>query len=197
MDSSINYISQEDFGRILDEIPRLKIRKWKDQDVQMLFKILYFQALRPSEGIRLSKEDIDIKNSVIFLGHTKTEKAGKAQIYHGFSNELEEWLKTKESGALFPNLTYHRVYAWIMQIGKNLDIQAWQIPERKSGEKTKGHIFRKSIGKDMVNGVYGAEAQNINVIASLMRHKKPSTTIDHYLKVNEDTLKKIWTKSNI
>ena len=195
-DSTTNYINQEDFGRILDTIPQLGIRKWLDDDVKILFKIMYYSALRPMEAIRLDKDDIDIKNGTIYLGKTKTKTIDTAQIFHGFSEELEEWLWDKDDGRLFVDLTYHRVYEWIARLGKMLQIQAWLIPEHKSGEKTKAHIFRKSIGKDMVNGMYGEEAQNISVIASLMRHSKPSMTMDHYLKVNKDTLKKIWSKSN-
>jgi integrase len=195
-DSTTNYINQEDFGRILDTIPQLGIRKWLDDDVKILFKIMYYSALRPMEAIRLDKDDIDIKNGTIYLGKTKTKTIDTAQIFHGFSEELEEWLWDKDDGRLFVDLTYHRVYEWIVRLGKMLQIQAWLIPEYKSGEKTKAHIFRKSIGKDMVNGMYGEEAQNISVIASLMRHSKPSMTMDHYLKVNKDTLKKIWSKSN-
>ena len=195
-DSTTNYINQEDFGRILDTIPQLGIRKWLDDDVKILFKIMYYSALRPMEAIRLDKDDIDIKNGTIYLGKTKTKTIDTAQIFHGFSEELEEWLWDKDEGRVFVDLTYHRVYEWIVRLGKMLQIQAWLIPEYKSGEKTKAHIFRKSIGKDMVNGMYGEEAQNISVIASLMRHSKPSMTMDHYLKVNKDTLKKIWSKSN-
>jgi integrase len=195
-DSTTNYINQEDFGRILGTIPQLGIRKWLDDDVKILFKIMYYSALRPMEAIRLDKDDIDIKNGTIYLGKTKTKTIDTAQIFHGFSEELEEWLWDKDDGRLFVDLTYHRVYEWIVRLGKMLQIQAWLIPEYKSGEKTKAHIFRKSIGKDMVNGMYGEEAQNISVIASLMRHSKPSMTMDHYLKVNKDTLKKIWSKSN-
>ncbi len=194
--STMNYINRDDFERILDTIPQLGIRKWLDDDVKILFKIMYYSALRPMEAIRLDKDDIDIKNGTIYLGKTKTKTIDTAQIFHGFSEELEEWLWDKDDGRLFVDLTYHRVYEWIARLGKMLQIQAWLIPEHKSGEKTKAHIFRKSIGQDMVNGMYGEEAQNISVIASLMRHSKPSMTMDHYLKVNKDTLKKIWSKSN-
>lgn len=194
--STTNYINQTDFIRILNKIPILKIRKWKDKDIEILFKIMYYSALRPNEAIRLKKEDIDIRNNIIYLGKTKTKAIDKAQIYHGFIDELSIWLNDKEQGDLFPNLTYHRVYSWIIKLGKILDIQAWIIPESKSGEKTKGHIFRKSIGKDMFHGVYGDDARSVNVIASLMRHSKPSMTIDHYLKIDKEKLAKIWSKTN-
>ena len=59
---------------IIETIPDLKIRKWIDEDIQMLFKILYWGALRPSEGLKLKKEDFNITNRTIHLGKTKTRK---------------------------------------------------------------------------------------------------------------------------
>ncbi len=192
--STMNYINRDDFERILDTIPQLGIRKWLDDDVKILFQIMYYSALRPGEAIRLKKEDIDIKNQTIYLGKTKTKTIDTAQIFYGFSDDLEEWLWDKEDGRLFIDLTYHRVYEWIARLGKMLQIQAWLIPEYKSGEKTKAHIFRKSIGKDMVNGVYGEDAQQIPVIQKLMRHSKSTTTIDSYLKISNEKLKRVWSK---
>ena len=192
--STMNYINRDDFERILGTIPQLGIRKWLDDDIKILFQIMYYSALRPGEAIRLKKEDIDIKNQTIYLGKTKTKTIDTAQIFYGFSDDLEEWLWDKEDGRLFIDLTYHRVYEWIARLGKMLQIQAWLIPEHKSGEKTKAHIFRKSIGKDMVNGVYGEDAQQIPVIQKLMRHSKSTTTIDSYLKISNEKLKRVWSK---
>lgn len=193
-DSTVNFINAADFNRIIAAIPRLKIRKWYDKDVEMLFKILYWSALRPGEGIRLKKEDIDLKNCVIYLGKTKTRTTDKAQIKYDFVPELNEWLQEKSNGSLFPGLSYHVLYSWIIRLGKMLDIEAWIIPEYRSSEKTKGHIFRKSIGKSMLAGDFGEDAQNISVIAGLMRHSKPSTTMDHYLKVSEKALSDVWSR---
>lgn len=192
MDSTINYINPADFNRILDAIPSLKIRKWKDKDIQMLFKILYWCGLRPGEGIRLEKKDIDIKNQIIYLGKTKTRTIDKAKIGKLFLDELDEWLQIKEDGPLFPGLNYHVVWVWIIRLGIILDIEAWKVPEYKSGEKTKGHIFRKSVGKDMLDGLYGENNQKITVIAGLLRHKKVSTTMDHYLKASEKAVHDSW-----
>ncbi len=64
----MNYINRDDFERILDTIPLFGIRKWLDDDIKILFQIMYYSALRPGEAIRLKKEDIDIKNQTIYLG---------------------------------------------------------------------------------------------------------------------------------
>ena len=190
--STINYINEVDFHRIIAAIPQLKIRKWMDNDVEMLFKILYWSALRPMEGIKLSKEDIDLANQILYLGKTKMKSHDKAKISKIFIPELTEWLKEKQPGRLFPGLSYHVFYAWIIRLGKLLEIQAWQIPEYRSGEKTKGHIFRKSVGKDMLQGKFGEDAAQITIISKLLRHSTPTMTMNYYLKVDEDKLNEVW-----
>ena len=60
MQDKINYISPETFERIIDYIPVLGIRKWKDNDIQMLYKLMYYCALRAGEAINLKKEGFNL-----------------------------------------------------------------------------------------------------------------------------------------
>lgn len=192
MRSKFNYINPEDFERILAAIPTLYIRKWYDTDIMMLFRILYWCALRPEEGIYLSKEDFYLKDLEIALGKTKTKAIDYAPIPSPFVPELQAYLDTKGVGRLFPGLTYNTMYRWIMKLGKNLSIDAWTTKQSESHEKTKGHIFRKSIGKDMLLGNHGKAVQDIAIISKQLRHKKPSMTMDHYLNANIESVKEAW-----
>jgi integrase len=193
MEDADNYISLETFDRILETIPALKIRKWIDEDVEFLFKIMYYSALRPSEGIMLKKEDFDLKNRIIYLGKTKTKKTGdKAPIPRIFLDELSVYLNTKDVGRLLPDLKYDTMYKWMKRIGIIANVPAWIIPQSKSGEKTVGHGLRKSVGKHMFEGFYGEANKSAAVIAGLMRHGKPSMTFDHYLNLKIETVKESW-----
>lgn len=192
MQDKANYMSPETFDKVLNYIPQLHIRKWLDDDVRMLFKILYWCALRPIEGIMLKKEDFNLDEREIYLGRTKTKKEDYAPITKIFINELGFYLDTKENGRLFPELTYDTMYRWIIRIGIKLNIPSWTTLESVSGEKTKGHIFRKSVGKDMDAGLYGKDAKKIGVISKQMRHKKISTTMDSYLKLGIESVKEAW-----
>lgn len=184
MDSNPNYMNQDDFNQVIAAIPRLKIRKWLDSDVEYLFKILYHMALRPSEGINREKKDFDIKNRLVYLGKTKTSKIDKAVIPKIFVDELAFWLSTKEDGRLFPDLKYITFWSWLTKLGVLLNIDAWQEGNRKRiGENTKGHIFRKSWGKDALENKI-----SVAVISKHLRHKKPSMTIDHYLKADTQSV---------
>lgn len=182
MDSNPNYINQSDFDKIIDAIPMLKIRKWDDRDVEYLMKILYHMALRPMEAIKLDKEDFDLKNRIVYLGKTKTSSSDRAVIPRAFAEDLTKYLESKDEGPLFSGLSYQTFWHWLKRLGIMLDIEAWMPGNReRMKENTVGHIFRKSWGKDALDNL-GFE--KIDVIASHLRHKKPSMTFDHYLKGN-------------
>lgn len=191
MKDKSNYMSQDTFNLVLDTIPALNIRKWADEDIQMLFKLLYWCALRPMEGITRSKEDFNLEDREVYLGQTKTISNDKAPIPMMFIPELTIWLQTKQAGLLFPGLTYDTAYRWFVRLGKMLDIPAWTIPQSKTREKTKGHIFRKSLGKDMLEGTHGKKFP-IPIISKQLRHAKPSITQDHYLKASIEAVKEMW-----
>ena len=191
MQSKFNYMNPEDFARVIVSIPLLKIRKWFDKDIEMLLKICYWCALRPGEGIGLEKEDFNLVEREVYLGQTKTTKQDKAPIPQLFISELQAWLDTKNPGKLFPELTYDTAYVWFKRLGRILDIDAWTMPQSETGEKTVGHIFRKSLGKDMLDGTHGKKFA-IPIISKQLRHKKPSITIDHYLKASIEAVKEEW-----
>jgi integrase len=195
MRSTNNYLNQEDFQRVIDEVPNLYIRKWVDDDIQMLFRILYWCALRPIEGIKLSKEDFDLESRKIYLGKTKTHINDVAPIPAIFIPELESYLYSKDEGRLFPGLSYNTFYPWLKKLGKKLDIPSWVTLQSETGEKTVGHIFRKSIGKDMLTGVHrtkDGKKFEIPIISKQLRHSKPSITVDSYLKSSIEAVLDQW-----
>ena len=92
--------------RIINTIPQLNIRKWYDKDIEMLFKIQYWSALRPMEGILLEKHQINLEDRKIHLGKTKTNAVDVAGIPKRFVPELTNWLENKPNGnRLFIDLT--------------------------------------------------------------------------------------------
>jgi len=188
LDSTENYMNPDQFQIVLKAIPQLKIRKWFDYDIEMLFKIQYESALRPTEGIKLSKEDINTKDRIIYLGKTKTTKGDKVTIPKNFVSELENYLIEKDEGRLFPDLTYHTYINWINRLGKMLNVKAWITPQMESGEKTKGHIFRKSKGKDLVTSL---GYTSMPLISKHLRHVSPETTARYYLKVTTEAVKEV------
>lgn len=160
----------EQFIRLLDAVPRLKIRKWKDSDVVMLFKITYWIALRIGEALKLQVDDFDLELRYVYLGRTKTEVNDKRIIPVAFVPELRQYLKDKH-GALFPGMNYPIVYNWLIRLGKMLDIKALTTPQSETREKTKTHIFRKSRGKDMYFGALTGHKADIMHVSDRLGHK--------------------------
>lgn len=161
----------------------------------MLFKIQYWCALRPMEIIVREKSDFNIFDRVIKLGDTKTRDNDTTIIPKRFCTELQEWLNLKEQGRLFENLTYNTYYLWLKRLGKMLNIEALITHQNDTHEKTVGHIFRKSVGKDMVYGMVKDENGNkfqIPTISKHLRHAKPSITEDHYLKASQAQVSEIF-----
>ena len=188
--SDTNYVSQEDFERVITHIPDLKIRKWVDADIGWLFRILRFSALRPGEAIKLRKEDFLFASREIFLGKTKTKERGeRAVIPTDFVQNLEMYIMTKKSGRIFPGLTYPTFYTWLKRLGQICEIKAWTTPQSVSGEKTVGHIFRKSMPKDMLDQKYGEKASQLPFIQAFLRHQSIATT-DKYIKQTQEAVKR-------
>ena len=190
-----NYMPPEKFLEVLEAIPRLHIRKWLDADIKMLMLICYWIELRIGEAIRLKVEDFDLEVRKVYLGKTKANKNDEATIPPDFIPELKNYLNGK-SGALFPGLTYGTAIKWIERLGKMLNILAWITPQSETGEKTKTHIFRKSMAKDLLYGTHGRKAP-MNVISQSLRHKgkDPLATTFHYLKMNTADLDDWWNEN--
>jgi integrase len=190
MKPQANYMPPEQLNQVLEAIPSLHIRKWSNYTVKMLFLICYWCGLRINEALKLKAEDFDLDNHQVFLGKTKTEVMDYAPIPHRFIGELQTFLLTAK-GPLFPGLKYGTVIKWICRLGKMLNILAWTIPQSESGEKTKTHIFRKSIGKDYMLGTHDGRKAPLSVVSEKLRHrgKNPLGTTSTYLKVNIETVK--------
>ncbi len=188
-------MSPDQLEEVISAIPELKIRKWYDYDVEYLFRNMYWLALRPIEAIMLKKEDFKLSSKQVFLGKTKTNDYDFASIPPPYLHKLEMYLARKEDGRLLDKLTYKTFYLWLGRLGKICDVDAWTIPQKDTHEKTMGHIFRKSIGKDMLYGVVRSKSGKkfeIPIISKQLRHAKPSTTIDSYLKASIEQVKEAW-----
>ena len=184
--STVNYINPRDMQRIIDTIPQLNIRKWYDKDIEMLFKIQYWCALRPMEGILLEKAQINLEDRKIHLGKTKTNAVDVAGIPKRFVPELANWLENKpNSERLFIDLTYNTFYRWLLRLGRLCNIEAWTTPQSITHEKTVGHIWRKSQAKAQLHGdILNNDGKKfaIPIISQHLRHKNPAVTINSYLK---------------
>lgn len=192
---NVNYLPNEKFDLILLYVTNnLKSKKLKSIDIQMIFKIAYHAGLRINEVLKLSKSSFNFNLLQINLGKTKTKSHDLATFPNSFSLELQDYLFNDrslilKSDLLFP-ISRQTVYTWIMQIGLALQIPAWTTPQTESGEKTKTHLFRKSIAKNMLY-----KKAPLNVIMNKLRHTNLATTSD-YLKLNLSDVQ-TWENENL
>ena len=187
-----NYISPDQFNDIINYVPALKIRKWRDLDVQFAFKIAYYAALRlGAEVTYLTKEDFDLDRCEVYLGKTKTRVEDYAPLAKQFMPELTVYLDGKKPlEPILKDCNEQNLYKWLIKIGNDLQINALVTPQSITHEKTKLHIFRKSILKDMMFGTFGKNA-NIGQVQSQARHKRATTTAD-YLHLDIEGAKEYW-----
>ena len=195
LSENVNYLPPEKFQEILRYVAdNIKTKKLDNIDIQFIFKIAYYGGLRVNEVLKLRKKDFDFSRLEINLGKTKTESHGVASFPKSFSVELQDYLLTERHGIGRDDLLFYvsrqTAYKWIMEIGKALSITAWTTPQSESGEKTKTHIFRKSVGKDMLY-----KEAPLNVVMNKLRHTDLKTTSD-YLKLNLADVKK-WENDNL
>lgn len=192
MKDKTNYITQEQFKALLDNIPKLSSKKktlFSPKDTEMIFKIAYHCGLRINEVLKRKKEDFNLENDRVWLGKTKTKHRDERSIPPSFRDELSDWLDTKQKGLLFPGrddktkpISRQAAHDWIINLGIICKIRALTTPQSETHEKTKTHIFRKSIGKDMLN-----KGAKLNVVAAKLGHSNIVTT-SKYLKVDLDSV---------
>ena len=194
MRAKSNYIDQEQFRLIIKHLDSLNLRKWTILDVEYLFKISYWCGLRMKEAVQLKKEDFDLINHEVYLGITKGKKNQYAAIPVPFIPELNQYLLSKPNGQLLPKCNPQIVRVWTRKLGKLLDIPAWTTPQQETGEKTRTHIFRKSIAKDMLYGTHGKPAP-LNVVQKQLRHSNLNTT-SKYLQIGLEDVKSYWDTTN-
>lgn len=189
MRANTNYMSPSVLEKVIDAIPRLNIRKWDNRDIEFLFRISYWCGLRINEACRLHVDHFDLEEQVVYLGKTKTEDNDVAVIPKIFIPFLKIYLNEIE-GELFPDCNPQIVRVWCRRLGKMFDIPAWTTPQSESHEKTLTHIFRKSIGKDMLRGTWGKKAP-LNIVQRQLRHKSIETT-SKYLQQHREDIKVFW-----
>ena len=190
LSDNVNYISPEMFDRILSECEKLPLYTCKPEDVQMIFKIAYYAGLRVNEVLKLRPKNIHFDLFEIELGHTKTEQRGLASFPKSFVEELKEYVKDKDQVELLFPVSRQTAYTWLMKIGNTLKINALTTPQTETHEKTKTHIFRKSIGKDMLY-----KGASLNIIQRKLRHSNINTTSE-YLKIKLNDVKN-WENENL
>lgn len=125
----------------------------KASHFQLFFKILYYCALRVSEGIKLTKADFDIKHRIIRIRNPKTAK-GKIQkttIAPPILDELQSFLGWHKDDDQFFKMHRTTAQYYAKQAGIVAGLNIFDELEKRSIDGMYTHIFRKSYAKFMEN----------------------------------------------
>jgi len=175
----------------MEYIKELELRNWEPKQVQMLFKVAYWCGLRMIEARNLKIDKIDLMRRRVYLGDTKTKKNDYRPIPVPFIPELSAYIRNKSGTFINPVPHRKTIEMWCKKIGTACGIEAWTIDQSETHEKTKGHIFRKSIGKDMLYGTHGKKAQ-ITMISQQLGHSNTITTLK-YLRESDQAVQDYWS----
>ena len=189
-----NYLTPAERQAIQDFVPELHVRKWRAVDIQWAFLIAYWGGLRIDEVPRLRERSFDFTRRTIYIpGRTKNKSNVRpfpASAVAPLRVFWEERRADMGDVPLLPNCTTDRIYRWLKQIGKALDIPALTTPQESSGEKTVCHAFRKSMAKDMLWGTHGKKA-TIDQVQAQLGHSNPIMT-GRYLRMGGEAADTFW-----
>lgn len=200
--TSTNYLSPQDFKKMIDAIPlvteynKSKLLGWSKEkvpdpkDIQAALWIQYCCALRISEVINLNCEDFNFDRNILTLHNTKTGK-GKKQ-FTSIPPDFPKWIKEYiefEFPAKLIELNRQLLWSYVKKACKmaGLDLYEQQDTREIIGAWT--HLIRKSRAKLMIE--LGAAEVMVKV---KLRHT--FTTTERYTKPDINALIK-WEAENL
>jgi len=157
-----NSLNLETLQKFLNEMPNLtafekgpgRSPTINPQELQMMYKIQFFCALRIGEARKLTKDNFDLNHRILYLVNPKTKKGGvqKTTIPPPLIADLMYFLDLKKR---FPkDLPLFRIgqtaaWTYCKQGGELANLNIFEELENRSIEGMFTHIFRKSYAKFM------------------------------------------------
>jgi len=190
MSEQDNYISPSGLVLFLDAIPKLSCYYGNFQkpplaafQLQLLFKLCYYCALRISEALNLEKRDFDLEHKTLRIRNAKTGK-GKTQktsIAPPIIKDLKSYFSLHSVDQLF-KCSRQTAWKYAKEAGEIAGLKIYDELEERSIAGVYTHIFRKSYAKFMEN-----EGANPSLIMIKGRWK-PSAMYQTYTKPSIMTL---------
>lgn len=164
-----NSLSEEQWQKVLN----ILFQKKRAQYQAVLAGIFCsYLGLRPSEVAKLKKRDLDFAGLIISLRDTKSQEDQEVPMLPFMAEPLKQYVShLKLDDPLFVRLSGEQ---WdrsdtcraVVAYGKRKGFQGQITPRR----------LRASLGRTM-----SESAGSPSIIASLLRHKDPATSLQHYI----------------
>ncbi|MAT45198.1 MAG: hypothetical protein CL609_22955 [Anaerolineaceae bacterium] len=166
-----------------EKIYELKFEKFRPQyQIILATGLCAFLGLRPSEVAELEKRDIDFSGQVIILRDTKSQKQQEIPVIPDLIEPLRLFVAylPKNSSPLFVTRTGRKwgrreVNVAVKRYCEEINISDSVTPQR----------LRATLGKTLSDQGYPP-----SLIAKIMRHSDPATTIRHYTQTERGAVRK-------
>lgn len=181
-----NIYSKEEIINLLTPMPR---ETFIQMQMRVVISTFCSTGLRLSELISLKIKDLDMKDSVIYTRHTKTNKPRIVPVSASCKSLLKEWLDKRqyktEEDTLFCNVYGEQLTRTAVQ-------NAYYRYTKKKGIKTNGiHAFRRTfICYSVDNSV------DIIRLAKITGHSQLRTLYSYY-NINKSEVKKLADRVSI
>jgi len=155
-----NYLDLERLEKFSQAIPKLDCYTkgfqrpaLRSSELILFYKILFYCALRVSEGLRLTKEDFNLQSRVLYIKNAKTGK-GKTQkttIAPPLLEDLKWFLNSRKDGEILFPMCRDTALRYAKEAGYKAELNIIDELEQKTIHGIYTHIFRKSYAKFMEN----------------------------------------------
>ena len=196
-ESEYDYVNAADRKRFTAGLVEHLAGKYPARDVRLLIDMMYWGGLRVSEALAITARQMDTGAGTLRLYHTKTAESESVPMFPALRRAVVAWRTgmAPDRTILRPVPRRTTVVAWHKTVGARLGLEFATEPQGKrhrmedgkmvklrrstgTGQKTVTHIWRKSIGKDMLSGFDGeCRPADIEEVRSMLRHSDIRTTI--------------------
>ena len=170
MEEQTNYLSPQMFKDFIGAIPKLDVYHNNEShaalpayEMQLLFKVLYYCALRISEVLNLGKDDFNLERRILRVKRAKTGNNQKTSIPKPL---LDEMLHAHVSLSDTPfGITRQTAWDYAKKAARLAGLNLFESQNKRDIEGAWTHLFRKSYAKWMQE-----EGADISLIKVKLRH---------------------------
>lgn len=186
---SIQYLNKEELENFFKAILAQKNQKKAKRDF-LIFKMIYFHALRCSEVVKIRLTDLDLENDKIYIEATKKGKFGNEFLNPIEKSLILEYLEIRpkdETNFLFISDT-NRKNKKGGQIGRQQINTLFVEFSKKAGigeDKQHPHVLRHTLAVNCANAGF-----ELVQVQAFLRHKSSKTT-EIYFQILEETKLKL------
>lgn len=152
------HLTPEDFTNFLSYIPKLKTfssshkkTKLNPTQLQLLFKITYYCALRVSEVIKIVKADFDLEKRTLKV-QSKISPLIETTIPPIIIGEISSYLQNLNSNQKLFSVSRQAIWGWAKEAGTLAGLQIFKTAKLKSVEGVDTLLFRHSYHLQMLQG---------------------------------------------